>query len=155
MPYTIEPADLPAQPVASVRRTTGLADIGTVIAEAFATTAGAVAGAGVPIVGAPFIVHHDLIDEDMTGDIEVCVPLPSTDLDLGEAVRVATLPATATVRTVHRGPYDQVGPAYHALFAWIHEHGRDQTGPPRETYVNDPQEVAVEDQLTQVDIPVA
>ncbi|MBY5162730.1 MerR family transcriptional regulator [Salsipaludibacter albus] len=155
MPHTIDTAQLPAQPVASVRRTTDLAHIGEFIGEAFATAAGAVTMAGAPIVGAPFILYHDLIDEDTSGDIEVCVPVADTDLDLGDDVEVQTLPAATTVRTVHRGPYDQVGPAYHALFAWIHEHDRDQAGPPRETYLNDPEEVAVEDQLTRVDIPIA
>lgn len=154
MPYTIEPADLPAQPVASIRRTTDLDHIGDALADAFGTAAGAAARAGVPIVGAPFVLYHDLIDADTPGDIEICLPVPSTDVDLGDVVQVRTLPATASVRTVHRGAYDEVGPAYHALFAWVHEHDRDPAGPPRETYLNDPQEVAVDDQLTQVDIPI-
>ncbi len=81
--------------------------------------------------------------------------MPGTDVDLGAAAAVATLPAVSTVHTLHRGPYDQVGTAYHALFAWLHEHDRDPVGPPRETYLNDPQEVPVEEQLTRVDIPFA
>lgn len=112
------------------------------------------AGAGVPIVGAPFIRYHDLIDDETDGDIEVCLPVPSVEVDLGDQVGVRTLAATPTVRTVHRGPYDQVGQAYHALNAWMHEHGRGQAGPPRETYLNDPEEVTVDEQLAQVDIPL-
>lgn len=155
MRYTIETATLPATSVTTVRRTTDLDHIGEVIGEGFATVAGAVTGAGVPIVGPPFILYHDLVDEQGEGDIEMCVPVPSADLDLAAHVNVHILPAASTVRTIHRGPYAEIGPAYHALFAWIHEHDRAPAGAPRETYLNDPQEVAEEEQLTQIDVPLA
>lgn len=154
MPYTIEAATLPAQPVASVRRTTGLDRIGADLAESFGVLHAAVTAAGVPIVGAPLVRYHDLIDEDTDGDIEVCVPIPGTDVDL-DGVEVATLPVAGTARTIHRGPYDELRPAYHALFAWIHDNGREPAGPPQETYLNDPTEVSEDEQLTQVDVPLA
>lgn len=154
MPYTIDTATLPAQPVASVRRRTDLEHVGEVIAEAFGTLHGTVTTAGVPIVGAPFILYHELIDADTEGTIQVCVPIPAPDVDLSDDVEVDTLPAASTARTVHRGPYDQISPAYHALYAWVQEQGRQPAGAPRETYLNDPTELTVEEQLTQVDIPL-
>jgi len=56
--------------------------------------------------------------------------------------------------TVHRGPYDQVSPAYHAVTSWISENGYEIAGPPRETYLNDPRTVVPEELLTRVEFPV-
>ncbi len=50
--------------------------VGEVLAEAMPFVAGTVVGAGVPIVGAPFVLFHDF-DLEMEGDIEVCLPVPS------------------------------------------------------------------------------
>ncbi len=152
MPYTIETAALPPQSFAVVRRTTDIDGVGEVLADAMPMVAGAVVDAGVPIVGAPFVLYHDF-DLEVEGDIEVCIPVPDGDVALGD-VEVRTTTAAQTARTIHRGAYDEISSAYHALNAWMHEHGRDQAGPPRETYLNDPTEVTVDEQLTQVDIPL-
>lgn len=153
MPYTIETADLPPQSFALVRRTTDIDHVGEVLGEAMPFVAGRVARAGVPIVGAPFVLYHDF-DLEVEGDLEVCIPVPTGDVDLGNEVDVRTTAAAQSARTIHRGAYDEISSAYHALNAWMHEHGREQAGPPRETYLNDPQEVTVDEQLTQVDIPL-
>jgi hypothetical protein len=33
--------------------------------------------------------------------------------------------------TVHRGPFDEIGPASHTVAGWIQEHGHEVAGPPR------------------------
>ncbi len=154
MPYTIETAELPPQSFAVVRRTTDLDHVGEVLGEAMPHVAGAVVAAGVPIVGPPFVLYHDF-DQVVEGDIDVCVPVPTGDLDLGDGVEVRSMAGIPTARTIHRGAYDEVASAYHALSAWMHANDRQPGGPPRETYLNDPGEVDVDHQLTQVDIPLA
>jgi DNA-binding transcriptional MerR regulator/DNA gyrase inhibitor GyrI len=54
----------------------------------------------------------------------------------------------------HRGPYEELGLAYHALFAWAQEHGHDARGLVREVYLNDPAEVAAEDLVTELLLPL-
>ena len=56
--------------------------------------------------------------------------------------------------TMHRGPYEQISPAYHTLAGWIAQNGYEIAGPPREIYLNDPQTVAQEELLTRVEYPV-
>ena len=51
--------------------------------------------------------------------------------------------------TVHRGPYDEIGPAYHTLAGWLQENDRVVTGLPCEMYLNDPQTVPPDDLLTE------
>jgi effector-binding domain-containing protein len=56
--------------------------------------------------------------------------------------------------TVHRGPYTEIGPAYHTVSGWIADHGHELAGGPREVYLNDPREVAEADLLTEVQWPI-
>jgi effector-binding domain-containing protein len=104
-------------------------------------------------MGPPFIVYWDIIDEETSGDIELCVPVAPGLSGSGE-VEVKTLPAETVAVTVHHGPYSEIGPAYHTLTGWISEHGHEMTGPPREIYLNDPTEVAESELLTRVEWPI-
>lgn len=55
---------------------------------------------------------------------------------------------------MHRGPNNEIGPAYHTLAGWIQEHGHELAGPPREIYLNDPQEVEPAEIPTEIDWPI-
>lgn len=54
----------------------------------------------------------------------------------------------------HRGSYDALGLAYHALFAWTQERGHPQRASVREIYLNDPAEVSVSELVTEVLLPI-
>ncbi|GAA3446933.1 helix-turn-helix domain-containing protein [Planomonospora venezuelensis] len=153
MNYTITVETLPAQTVASVRRRTDLAGVGATIAEGFGTLVGILTQAGRHPAGAPFLVFHDVIDADNDGDIEICIPIGSP-VAATASVQVGQMAAVTAAVTVHQGRHDEIAPAYHALTAWITEHGHEIAGPPRETYLNDPAVTAEADLLTQVAWPV-
>jgi effector-binding domain-containing protein len=72
--------------------------------------------------------------------------------DLGFAIK--RIPAMTVATYLHRGPYDQVAPAYARLMAWIAAEGMEVAGPPMEAYLNDPSEVSPEDYLTEIIVPV-
>jgi AraC family transcriptional regulator len=57
-------------------------------------------------------------------------------------------------KIVHKGPYDKCEPAYTKLFAWIEKSGKKIAGPTREAYLNDPNEVGLEEALTEIYIPI-
>lgn len=70
---------------------------------------------------------------------------------------------TATIDTIgtetvawceHNGPYEELGLAYHAIFAWMQQHGHQQIGPMREIYLNDPADTPPELLRTEVMVPV-
>lgn len=50
----------------------------------------------------------------------------------------ARLPGGPTAVTTHVGPYAELPPTYHALLAWVYEHGHTPTGPIQEVYLTDP-----------------
>jgi effector-binding domain-containing protein len=57
--------------------------------------------------------------------------------------------------TVHRGPYDEIGPAYHTIAGWIQDHGHEVASATREVYLTDPDETPDEaDYLTEVQFPI-
>ena len=72
--------------------------------------------------------------------------------DRGLGVRHVEAQSVASL--VHKGPYDQVAPAYERLFAWIPSQACQVCGPPRELYLNDPGEAAPDEYLTEIQVPV-
>ena len=52
------------------------------------------------------------------------------------------------------GPYEALGLAYHALLAWVQEHGHEPLGPVWEFYANDPADVPAEELVTEVALPL-
>lgn len=156
MPYDVTTKDVSDQPVVAVRKTTTLRDIGDDIAAGFGALVHHIGPRGITPTGAPFVVYHDMIDADTDGDVEVCLPVAEpVDTDGGGDVYGTTLRGGTVAATVHRGPYDQIGPAYHVLAGWVEEHGHEIAGPPRELYLNDPQQVPRDELLTEINWPIS
>lgn len=154
MPYEVQVKEIPAQHAAIVRRHASSATIGQEIMQGFGLLGEAIGRAGVPMSGPPFLVMHDVIDEETEGEFELGFPL-AVPFEGGGEVQGVELPATTVAWTLHHGPYDEVGPAYHTLTGWIQEHGHEITGPPREVYLTDPSETPdPTDYLTEVQFPI-
>ncbi len=106
------------------------------------------------MVGPPFLVMLDVIDQDTEGEFELGFPVAAPFPDAGD-VHGVELPPMTVAWTMHHGPYDEVGPAYHTLTGWIQEHGHEIAGPPREVYLTDPGETRdPADYLTEVQFPI-
>jgi effector-binding domain-containing protein len=98
-----------------------------------------------------------LIDEPDAGErlpVRVCARLEPPAAS-APGLDVVELPAGPVAWLVHRGPYEEVHIAYHALHAWMLEHGHGPAGPIREIYRNDPAVTAPEDLETEVLLPIA
>lgn len=76
-----------------------------------------------------------------------------------ERAEIADLPGGPFACLTHVGPYETLGLAHHALFAWAQERGHPPLGPgPRgsiwESYANDPAQVRAEELVTTVALPL-
>jgi effector-binding domain-containing protein len=152
LPYDVRVKDVPAQHVATIRRATTMETIGPDIADSFARIGRALERA--TMTGPPFVVFDDVIDEEGGGDIQVAAPVAVGFQDTDD-VRGEEFPATTVAWTVHHGPFDEIGPAYHTVAGWIQEHGHEVAGPPREVYLTDPDKTPDEaDYLTEVQFPI-
>lgn len=152
MPYEVRVKRVPAQQVVATRRTTTLGTIGPDIADSLMRIGRALAGAAT--TGPPLVVYVDVVDEEGGGDVEVAVPVAAAFEGTAD-VRGKELPATTVAWTVHRGPFDEIGPAYHTVAGWIQEHGHEVAGPPREVYLTGPPQTPDEaDYRTEVQFPI-
>ena len=153
MPDEVQVTKVSPQLIAATRAHTNLRRIGDDIGAGFGKLMQVLGPKGIAPAGAPLLVYHDMIDDETDGDIEICVPV-GTPIPDGSEVYSRELEGGTVAATVHRGPYQEIGAAYHTLTAWISEHGHEIAGPPREIYLNDPQTVAPEELLTRVEFPI-
>ena len=156
MAYDIRIDDLPVRRMASVHLHATQSQLSGLIGDAFGTIVGALQTTGTAPAGPPLVVFHDLIDDTTPGDVEVAIPVGSgtTGTSLGRAVTITELPAGPAATTTHVGPYDELGSAHRALADWIHDHGHEVAGPPREIYLNDPNAVGPDELRTRLEWPV-
>lgn len=155
MPYQVTIKEIADVPVAGLRLHASLATAGTVLQHGFGTVAVALGQAGVVPVGPPFVVYHDVIDERTDGEIEICFPVPAGTVVPAGPVQYRELLGGPVVSTIHRGPYQEISPAYHVVTGWIEDNGVAAHGAPREIYLNDPQSVgSPEELITEVQFPI-
>ncbi len=155
MPYEVTVKELPAQPVAATRATTDLRGISAAIGTGVHAILDELGRRGIAPAGPLQVVYHadQVLDEDTVAPIEICWPVAAPFEGRGE-VYGTELPGGPAAVTVHRGPYAEIGPAYHTLSGWIQDHGHDLAGGPREVYLNDPGQVEEADLQTEVRWPI-
>ncbi|MGI9666830.1 MAG: GyrI-like domain-containing protein [Acidimicrobiia bacterium] len=151
--HDVSITEVAPQQVMAIKMQTSLATIGDDFGKGFGILAQGLARQDAVPTGAPLTVYHSVIDAQTSGEIEICIPVAE---DVGEDNDVygRVLEGGNMATSMHRGPYDQIGPVYETVASWITEHGHEIVGPPREVYLSDPQEVAPEDLLTRVEYPI-
>lgn len=151
MPYEFTVHELPEQPVLSIRSSVPASDIPKFFGRAFADLYGHVGLLGLAPTGHPFVLYHAFGDAI---DMEVCVPI-AREVSATGRIRSRTLEPVTVARTLHAGPYDELGVAYEALNHWIGEHDFEAAGPPRERYLNGPDTVKdPEGYRTEIEMPI-
>jgi len=117
-------------------------------------------GRGIHIQGPPIFVCHEKTTEEVmkaykTGNADVEIVWPITGrIEDTEEIKCYELPGGKMAKIVHKGPYEDCGPTYEKLFAWIEANGKKLAGPTREAYLNDPHQVSPEEILTDIYAPI-
>lgn len=114
----------------------------------------------IAIAGAPLFICHETSPEAVneanekgTAEIEVAWPVAEPVKGTKE-IKAYELPGGQMAHITHKGPYASCEPTYLRLFSWIEEKGLVISGPVREVYPNDPREVAPEEIVTEIYVPV-
>lgn len=153
MDYVIATRELGPQDVFSIRSQIPPAEIPVFLQGAFAELFGRLGLLGVPPAGHPFVIYHAFGPSEI--DAEVCVPIAQAATATGR-IESRRLPAATVARTLHVGPYEELGAAYRALTDWIERNGFESTGPVQERYLNGPGDGSVASEFrTEVEIPIA
>jgi DNA-binding transcriptional MerR regulator len=145
MNIVIEQRSLAPQPIASITSRVTIDTLPTTMKESLATLRRTV-GMG---VGPAFSLFHGPVNPESDGPIEICIPI--AEEGRYEGVEVKTLPggtAVATTLTGDQCDFPAIIQAYDTLADWIHSHGHQMAGPPREVYLDEPNETTrPEDQM--------
>ena len=151
--HAIELRDVPAQDYLGKRFTCSPATVGENVQKAMREIYECIQAAHSSPSGPPFLTATPPRNDSM--EVEVggpCVPVPTPPAGL-HAGKVVASPSAVLV---YRGPYDKLAPAYGEIFEWIARHGYRPAGPPREVYLNGPDEVASPaDLITEIVAPIA
>lgn len=152
-PREVSIVEADRQSVASVTKHTSFSRMKEDVMAAFMTLGAEIKRSSLLTSGPPMLIYHHVVDEESEGDIEVCVPV-NVPFAGGPETTGRTLDGGKLATTEHRGPYEELAPAYQVLTAWVTEKGYEFAGPPREVYVNDPRTVAPEELVTRLEFPI-
>jgi effector-binding domain-containing protein len=136
MSYEIRVKELAAQPILSIRSRAPMEQLGPLIAQALGEIFGYM-GAMLANPAGPVIWMLHQNDGDQGADFETCVPVAERLAGSGR-IAMGEIAAGPVAYTLHRGPYEEMGPAYAALAQWVQEHGHEVAGPMRELYLVSP-----------------
>jgi len=110
--------------------------------------------------GAPVFVCHEITieavceaEKNKSAELEVCIPIEKKAKGNQELASYK-LAGGEYAKILHKGPYDECGPAYQKLYSQIAIMGKKVSGPVREVYLNDPRKVAKEEILTEIYAPI-
>ncbi|MGF1543588.1 MAG: GyrI-like domain-containing protein [Parvularculaceae bacterium] len=153
----IERVELTPMTVVSVVKECAMepAAIGAAIGDGFGALMPALGAAGVAPAGPPMVAYKGL--PPATPTLYVSQPVAKADAAKLAALDGLTIWRTAegpALKTMHKGPYKDLGAAYDALFAHVKAGGLEAAGESYEIYLNDPGETAEADLLTEIRLPL-
>lgn len=130
-----------------VRRRGPVQNLPELVSAAYAAIGAYAAEAGAALVGGPYVTYYNADMQDL--DVEMGFPVAGPMPGRGE-VQFRMLPESRVATCLHTGPYDQIGPAYAALQAWMAQNGLTPSEQMFEWYLNDPEQAAPEALLTKI-----
>jgi len=138
MAYDFTITDIDAADVIGVTFDTTPEGIGSSSGDAYTRLYEAFARERIEPLGPPRLVYHRMAEDSWT--IECCVPV-APGLEPPSGFDHRTMPGGRAVRTLHIGPYDELGMAYRELEVWVGRQGLTADGPCYDVYLNEPSEV--------------
>lgn len=146
MQYEIQLTQRDEMPTAVVVQVVPVPQISTFLGEAFGEVMAAITAAGHFPAGAPF-ARYDFVEVPKgvtpeTFRVEAGFPV-NDPIEASGRVQPGVLPGGPAAVTIHEGSYQEVSAAYEAIEAWIASEGMVPSGPPWESYLDDPGEVPV------------
>ncbi len=138
LPYEVELVTLDPVWILSRRATTSRSRLDEELERCLADLETDLAASGDRASGREFVLYHNVLNWYQGLDMEACLPL---------APKVAAvhggwqLPGGLCMRTLHRGPWDDIWHAYSMMLSRIAREGYDVCGPVREAYLADERDV--------------
>lgn len=128
---------VPRQDTAVIHLRCDLAEISTVMGEAFGTVFEAVARAGGAPAGEVFARYFEWAGETIDFECGITVQSPFGGDDVVKASEIGGCEAAVAM---HMGPYEELSKTYQALRTWIERQGRRPSSMMWEVYLTDPEQ---------------
>jgi len=128
MNYNVHIEQFPGRPLAVVRRTASMQQLGTVIQEACGTVWNVVRARQIQGAG-----RHVAIYLDSVFNLEIGVELDAPFSGHGEVI-ASSLPIGEVATTTHLGPYQRLADAHQAIQQWCKAQRREPVRPCWEIY---------------------
>lgn len=151
MNYQFELSEQPAQPVLSMRTRTAVGNLPQELGKAYCAISQYLNEMNEQPKEAAFAAYYNMDMQDL--DVEMGFPVAKPLAGKGE-IKSGEIPAGKQVSYLHKGPYNQMEPVYHAMMQWINENGYTPTGVAYEFYYNSPMEVPESELLTKIVFPL-
>lgn len=139
------------QPVLSVRTRTSVEDLPARIGEIYREIMGYLKELEEPSADVPYVAYFNQDMKDL--DVEIGVPvrkkLPGKD-----SIQPGEIAPGIMAVIIHKGPYAKMEGSYRELSRWLEACGHEVTGTAYEFYHNDPNEVAEDQLVTRIAMPI-
>jgi len=142
MQYTVRIEQLPAQPLAVVRRRATQQQLASVVPAACGKVWNVLRSQQVAGAGRHVALYWDCQDGQINLEVGVEVPQPFFGPNFRKPIRLigpgevigSATPAGPVATTTHFGPYQQLAAAHEAIRQWCAVHGHTLAGPSWEVY---------------------
>ena len=153
MGYEVRVKEVPASTVIAKRLEVAADGIGAAIQGTLTEVYAWVARSELEPAGEPFVIYHQRPSAGRGWHIQVCAPV-SGPMRAPTGYVIEEIPATTVATTTHVGPYDKLAAAYAEIEGFIRTHELDVAGPPRETYLSEP-DTPPSQTVTRIEFPVS
>jgi len=133
---TIEVKELEAAKVLAIKATVKSDAVGAKLGELYPRLMDCLKESGIEMTGPPYSKYYSWDPEGET-EMEAGIPV-SGAVECEEDIEYIELPPCKVVTCMHTGPYEEIGPVYDAIQAYITEKGMTISGAVWEVYVTDP-----------------
>ena len=147
----IELNQLSAQPVLAIRTRTTMEGLPKIIGDSYMRIMAYLNELGEQPADCPYTAYHNLDMQNL--DVEMGFPVARTLPEKGE-MKSGEIPSGKAASFMYKGPYAGMEQPYNEIFKWLAENGHEATGIYYEHYYNSPAEVAENDLLTKIVIPI-
>lgn len=136
---------------AMVRLITPAGELPNVIGGAYGEIAAYMENKGMAFAGPPFVIYHNMDMEAL--DVEIGFPVARVIEGEGR-VKPGKIQGGRVASAMHTGPYETLENTYTELMDFVKEKGLTACEWMYETYLNSPEDTAIEDLKTEIFFPL-
>jgi effector-binding domain-containing protein len=123
-------------------------DVGASLAAAYQEISAFMQENSIEMLSPPMAITRSW--DEISYQFDAAIPVVSADVPMSGSVRTGVSPSGTAVRVIHRGPYEQMGPSYEKLSAFMATNGLQEGRVSWEQYISDPGQTPPSELITHI-----